>query len=126
MESSNTPGVDTPQTIGLQLAMAFGQGAGTMLATAAALMEAYKAYEPAFEERASRWVEVELRTVEFARALGQVAAISAAQNGRCVIEADDVRTALKAVQSNRSRPLTLCDLTNRGKRLDAAVKGPNV
>jgi hypothetical protein len=93
--------------------MAFGQGAGTMLATSAALLTAYTAYRPSFEERASanNWAEVELRSVEYARALGQVSAFAAARNGRCVIDSADVRAALRIVQRNQARPLSLCDLT---------------
>lgn len=107
---------DSTHTIGLQLAMAFGQGAGTMLATSEALMAAFTPYAAAFEEKAERWVEFELKALEYARALGQVAAYAAASNRRCVIDAEDVRYALSVVQSNTVRPLLVCDLTQRPKK----------
>jgi hypothetical protein len=104
-------GGDTPQSIGLQLAMAFGQGAGTMLATPRALMAAFNTYAEAFTDRAESWSAFELRAVEYARALGQVAAWTAVDNGRCIIDLADVRAALTVVQRNVHRPLSLCDLT---------------
>ena len=106
-------GGDSTHAIGLQLAMAFGQGAGTMLATSAALLAAFTPYAAAFEHRAERWAEFELRAVEYARALGQVAACSAASNRRCVIDVKDVRYALGVVRSNTQPPLSVCDLTDR-------------
>lgn len=111
MAKGTTPGGDTPQTIGLQLAMAFGQGAGAMLATSEALLTAYNAYLPSFERKAGEWPEHELRSLQYARALGFLAAFTAAQNGRAVIDVEDVRTALGNVRHNRLRPLMLCSLT---------------
>ena len=111
MAKSNAPGGDTPQTISLQLAMAFGQGAGTTPATSAALLEAYNAYQPAFERRAGEWPEIELRSLEYGRALGRLSAHAAASNGRAVIDSEDVRAALDVVRRNRLRPLLECHLT---------------
>ena len=119
---ANGSGGDTMQPIGFQLAMAFGQGAGAMLATSEALLAAYQPYEASFQERADTWVDFELRALHYARALGQVAAARAAQSGRCVIDTDDVRYALDTVQRNRLRPLSICDLTPI--RSPIAPKGP--
>jgi hypothetical protein len=113
MASPTASAGDSSHTIGLQLAMAFGQGAGTMLATSQALLAAFNPYAAAFENRAERWADFELRAIEYARALGQVAACAAANNRRCVIDVEDVQYALAVVQSNSRRPLLVCDLTER-------------
>jgi len=117
MARSTAPGGgDTPRTIGLQLAMAFGQGAGALLATAEALETAFDTYAEAFDDRAAEWHAFELRAIEYSRALGQVAAWTAMSNGRCIIDAKDVRAAFAVVRGNRLRPLQGCDLTGRNKR----------
>ncbi|HEX6464813.1 MAG TPA: hypothetical protein VFZ98_10180 [Vicinamibacterales bacterium] len=120
MVRSKTSGGDPAQTIGLQLAMAFGQGAGTMLATSAALLAAFNPYAEAFKERVDNWAEYELQAVEYARALGQVAAYAAASNKRCVIDAPDVRYALGVVRRNTLAPLEPCALTGRPTLLPKA------
>ena len=123
MARSTAPrGGDTPRTIGLQLAMAFGQGAGALLATPEALETAYDTYATAFEVRAREWSAFELRAIEYSRALGQVAAWTAISNGRCIIDAKDVKAAFAVVRRNRLRPLRLCDLT--GGRNRPVVESP--
>jgi hypothetical protein len=123
MASGNPSGGDTTQTIGLQLAMAFGQGTGTMLATAGALLKAFNTYGASFDDKAASWEDFELRALEYARALGQVAAYAAVKNGRCVIDVDDVQYALGIVQANTLRPLSVCDLTGGGPK---HPKGPRL
>jgi len=102
---------DTPETVGLQLAMAFGQGAGTMPATPEALWATYSMYLSAIKEKIGKWPEIELRTLEYARALGRLAAFNASSNGRIVIDVEDVRAAAPLVRKNRLRPIALCSLT---------------
>jgi hypothetical protein len=98
--------------------MAFGQGAGVMLATPEALAAAYTACQSAINEKAGQWPEIELRTIEFARAVGFVSAVTAAQKGHGVIDVDDVKAAFTSVRRNRLRPLELCSLTPLKKRLE--------
>ena len=110
---ANDSGDDDLQAIGFQLAMAFGQGAGTMLATSRALQAAFKPYDSAVRNRLGNWADAELRAVAFARALGHVAAVHAAGRGHCVIDVEDVEYGLDAVRRNELRPLGACDLTDR-------------
>ena len=119
--ANGSGGGDTLQTIGFQLAMAFGQGAGAMLATSGALLAAYQPYESSFKERTDTWSEFEVRALHYARALGQVAATRAAQSGRCVIDVEDVKYALDTVQRNTLKPLSLCDLTPRGGKPGGSI-----
>ena len=121
MAKKRAPRGDSPQSIGLQLAMAFGQGAGTMLATAEALLAAFETYAAAFENRAGNWQAFELRAIEYARALGQAAAWSALSQRRCIIDVADVRAAFGTVKRNTLRPLQLCDLTPGRPNRQASV-----
>ncbi len=90
----------------LLLAMAFGQGAGTMLASRDALSAALSYFNDkqlqGLEE--NRWNEYALKTVEFSRAMGTLAAFSAARNGQLVIGPEDVRYAITAARA-QSVPL---------------------
>lgn len=94
----------------LQSIMAFGQGAGSMCASGPALEALVGAYGeqlkmPGLEEAYSVVI------LEFARALGQVAATHAAVGGRCVIDVPDVKSALKVVRRNTLAPLDRCPIT---------------
>src|SRR5262245_48031526 len=111
MPTRNAPGGDTPQSIGLQLAMAFGQGAGPMHATPDALVALYEKYRPAFERKIGQWPGIELQTLAFARAAGFGAAVRAAQNGRAVIDVEDALDAIEKIRRNKLRPLIDCSLT---------------
>ena len=111
MVKKKHPDPDTTQTIGFQVAMAFGQGAGTMLATPAALRHAFSKYDAIFTRNVKRWPEYELVALEYARALGQQAAFAAARDNRCVIDVDDVQHGLDVIWRNRLRPLSNCGLT---------------
>jgi hypothetical protein len=96
----------------LQLAMGFGQGAGTMLATEGALLSGVGPYLASIHERSSNWSEYALQAVEYSRAMGSLAAQHALAAGRCVIEESDVQFALAAVQQNTLAPLGVCSLTD--------------
>jgi hypothetical protein len=94
----------------LLLAMAFGQGAGTLLASTDAL-EAALSY---FQQRVQnlppgKWEENILKIVEFTRALGTLSAVHAAQSGAIVIGAEDVSFAIAGTQNNRAAPLGICN-----------------
>jgi hypothetical protein len=93
-----------------QLAAAFGQGAGTMMATRRALRVAFANYDEAI--RVFRdWDAHATLIIEYARALGRAAADHASRTGHCVIDVEDVEHALEVVRGNRREPLVACPLT---------------
>jgi hypothetical protein len=97
----------------LQLAMAFGQGAGVMLATEEALLAAREAYAGDVRARAPEWNEYALQAIEYGRILGSLAAEHALRHSRCVIDVPDVRHALGVVQTNERGPVGFCRITMR-------------
>ena len=99
---------NSEETMALQLAMAFGQGAGTMLATPAALVAALAPYRESLHDRLSEWDTLSLKFIEFSRALGTLSATHAAQAGRLVIDEADVEWALPKILSNTLLPLGAC------------------
>jgi hypothetical protein len=109
------PETSTVEGRTLQLAMAFGQGAGVMLATEAALLAALGPYAESIRGRDSDWDEYALQSLEYARVLGSLAAHHALGAGHCVIDAHDVRHALEIVRENRLPPLLVCKLTLPGR-----------
>ena len=81
----------------LQMAMAFGQGAGAMLADEEAL-EKLLSTEGDMVERASRqWSSFHWAFLTLLRTLGQIAATRAAHEGRASISWADIEVALPAV-----------------------------
>ena len=95
-----------------QLAAAFGQGAGIMMATPRSLRLAFANYDQAI--RVFRdWDAHASVIIEYARALGRAAADHASRSGQCVIDVEDVAYALKVVRGNRRKPLVACPLTLR-------------
>ena len=94
-----------------QLVMAFGQGAGTMMATANALSKAHLAYGGLVHSQ--RWESDRLVAIEFGRALGRAAAAHALNDCRCVIDEVDIEFAINAVSANQAEPLGPCPLTER-------------
>jgi succinyl-CoA synthetase beta subunit len=88
----------------LLLAMAFGQGAGTMLATEDALQLALSKCARFLEANSSdseEWEANALRFIEYARAVGTLAAHSAAGDLKPVIDATAVDRALGALGPTR-------------------------
>ena len=84
-------------TVKLQLAMAFGQGAGAMLADDEAL-ESLLAKESAILENAMKdWKASQWAFTSLVRVLGQVAATRAAMNGSAVIRWRDIEGSLETV-----------------------------
>ena len=97
------------ETITWQLAMAFGQGAGTMLATPAALSDALGPYRTYLFDNTRSWNDVALLFIEYTRALGTLAMVNAARRGAAVIEAPDVKKALFSIRTNKVFPLGPCN-----------------
>jgi len=90
-----------------QLAVAFGQGAGTCLITgeaAAAVMDHYA--EPLTRNLPSTATMLQL--VEFMRALGASAAMQALRRGSAVIELVDIRHAIGKLVPKQAAPLGDC------------------
>jgi hypothetical protein len=94
----------------LQLAAAFGHGAGVVLATEEALLTALHTYEDNVR-RLEDWDTDALHAIEFSRVLGSLAATHALVNGRAVIDVEDVQYALSVVRANERTPLGLCRIT---------------
>jgi hypothetical protein len=95
----------------LQLAVGFGQGAGFMLVTEDALLNALSEYQQSLERRDADWDRYALQAIEYCRAMGSLAAHGAMDHGRVVITAEDVAKALAAVRHNRNWPLGPCSIT---------------
>jgi hypothetical protein len=81
----------------LQLAMAFGQGAGYMLATPAALDVAVSSQAKVMERAMRNWAVTRYALTELVRLAGQIAAARAAVEGRTEIDRDHARYAIDAV-----------------------------
>ena len=87
------------EAVKLQLAMAFGQGAGAMLATPEAL-EALLAQEGDVLNRAMRnWNESRWAFTQLVRTLGQVSATNAAMSGSAEIRWSDISKSLGPVMT---------------------------
>ena len=87
------------ETVKLQLAMAFGQGAGAMLASPEAL-ETLLAQEGAILDRAMRnWNDSRWAFTHLVRTLGQISATNAAVAGNAVIQWSDISKSLGPVMT---------------------------
>jgi hypothetical protein len=101
---------NTLETIAYQLAMAFGQGSGTMLATPGAVKAAFESFRDGVEQRAGNWDTHALLFIEFARALGTLAAAHAVRDNSPVIRQADVLGAVDGIRGgNQVRPLGICN-----------------
>ena len=76
--------------ITLQLAAAFGQGAGTLFFETGALRPAYDAYGQHFAREVPHWEDDALTSVSVMRAMGAYAAHLALSERRFVISRGDV------------------------------------
>jgi hypothetical protein len=83
--------------IQLQMAMAFGQGAGCMLANPEALAFALSENAGLIERARGDWVASRPAFIELVRMLGQIAATRAAVDGSPEIERRHVEFGLQAV-----------------------------
>ena len=99
--------------ITLQLAAAFGQGAGIMLMDVDALRPAYDAYQEHIARAAPYWETDALTSVAAMRAMGAYAAHLALSEDRFVISRGDVERALTVVTRRHAAPLGFCRLSGR-------------
>lgn len=81
----------------LQLAMAFGQGAGTMLASEECLTFLLQEEQSLIEQARITWTASRPAFAYLVRLLGQMAAVNAAADGRAEIGVQDVQKCLSAV-----------------------------
>ena len=109
-EPSSSP---DPLDISLQLAAAFGQGAGVMLMDVDALRPAYNAYQEHIARAAPYWESDALTSVAVMRAMGAYAAHLALSEERFVISSGDVERALTVVTRRHAAPLGFCRLSSR-------------
>jgi hypothetical protein len=86
-------------TIRLQLAMAFGQGAGSMLANAEATEFALSSNGELIDRAVADWPASKFAFIELVRLLGQIAATHAAMDGKAEIEREHIQAALPAVMA---------------------------
>ena len=100
------------ETISWQLAMAFGQGAGNLLATPGAVTAAISPFRETFSSNVQHWDDWGLKSMMFARTLGQVAAVRAVMSEAVVIDAAHVTWALDRVAANQILPLGVCNCFN--------------
>lgn len=106
------PSINT-MDITLQLAAAFGQGAGLVLIEADALRPVYDAYAARIERSIPHWDTDALGSISVLRAMGAYAAHRALSNDRVVITREDAEAALELVQRTPAHPLARCRITGR-------------
>ena len=99
--------------ITLQLAAAFGQGAGTLLIETGALRPAYDAYAPHLAREVPHWEEDALNSIAVMRAMGAYAAHLALSERRFVISRGDVEAALTVVTRSHAAPMGRCRISLR-------------
>ena len=99
--------------IPLQLAAAYGQGAGSLLFETGALRPAYDAYAPHIDRELPHWDEDALGSISIMRAMGAYAAHLAMADRRFVISRGDVETAMTVVTRSHARPLGHCRISLR-------------
>jgi hypothetical protein len=99
--------------ITLQLAAAFGQGAGTLLFEPGALRPAYDAYASHLAREVPHWEEDALTSISVMRAMGAYAAHLALSQHRFVISRGDVESAMTVVTRIHAAPLGTCPITGR-------------
>ncbi len=83
--------------IQLQLAMAFGQGAGSMMATPEALAYTVSSQAALIGRARTDWEASKFAFIELVRVMGQIAAARAAFDGRPEIAMEHVEKAIHAV-----------------------------
>jgi hypothetical protein len=99
--------------ITLQLAAAFGQGAGIMLIEAGALRPAHDAYAEHIGRAVPHWGTDALTSISVMRAMGAYAAHLALSDKRFVISRGDVESAMTVVTRRHAAPLGPCPITGR-------------
>lgn len=84
-------------TVKLQLAMAFGQGAGCMMATAEALESLLADQGAIITNATANWGASHWAFIELVRRLGQMSAVRAAMGGKAEIRWNDIAVSLPGV-----------------------------
>lgn len=87
---------ETSQAIQLQLAMAFGQGTGTMMASADVLTQGLSEQQEVIARAAGDWAASKFALFELVRLVGQIAAVHAAHDVSAEIQLKHVRIAIPA------------------------------
>ena len=82
------------ETIRLQLAMAFGQGTGVMIASHEALNHLLSGNSGLIDRAASNWDASHWAFVELTRLLGQLSASHAAARNSAVIQPEDINACI--------------------------------
>jgi threonine/homoserine/homoserine lactone efflux protein len=80
----------------LQLAMAFGQGTGTMMANPEALTFALSEQKDVISRAAGDWAASKYALFELVRLVGQIAAVHAAHDVKAEIQITHVKLAIPA------------------------------
>jgi len=88
--------IESSEGIQLQLAMAFGQGSGTMMASTEALSFALSEQKDVIDRAAGDWAASKYTLFELVRLVGQIAAVHAAHDAKAEIEIKHVRIAIPA------------------------------
>jgi hypothetical protein len=99
-------GENTLESATLQMAMAFGQGTGGMVATPAAVLLAVESIRPTLEENLKRWDAYALTFLEFSRGFGRLSAHRAVRDGRVVVIRDDVAWSLEHLRATSFYPMS--------------------
>jgi hypothetical protein len=97
------------ETIRLQLAMAFGQGTGVMIASHEALSHLLSGNSGLIDRAAANWDASHWAFVELTRLLGQLAASHAAASHSAVIRPQDIDACIQVMID-----LCPCDDVARG------------
>jgi hypothetical protein len=97
------------ETIKLQLAMAFGQGTGTLLASQDALNQLLSTQGDLVSRAATNWNVTHWAFVELVRILGQLSAAHAAAANSPIVRWEDISACIEPV-------IDLCPCTEAGAR----------
>ena len=84
------------ELVKLQMAMAFGQGAGSMLAAEEAIGQMFASNSDIVDRAIQDWDQSRWAFIELMRVLGQMAAVRAAMAGQGYIRWMDIEGALPA------------------------------
>jgi hypothetical protein len=108
----------TFESISLQVAAAFGQGAGTTPVRGDAIVSAIDAYRSELQEHTGEWNTIAPAVLSWAGAVGRLSAWAAASEGRAAIESGDVTWAVGRARSLPSIDdvMLRCPLTARAAR----------
>lgn len=93
-------GVGELETVVAQLYIAFGQGAGSLYVSPEAIAAGRRQYEQLVAKNLEKWPQASLKALEYARAIGRVAAHLAVSEGWNTIQGDHYTSAAEMVRKN--------------------------